>query len=317
MLNIGNLGAWRRNAAAAPSGYLVDYDVSSSIPAGCTFTRAATGNTASLFNSSGTMEFVGADVPRFDYDPVTLALKGLLIEPQATNVIPNSIASGSTNGVIGSGGAAPTSWSITTNGLTVEIIGSGTDSGRPYVDIKWSGTTVSQFPSVSVFGAATVGDNMFARWQCKRTDGTITTQTQTLRLVDGTTFGNSSGSPTAINTSTYTDVIHNRILSAGNTLMSSGLRRVVVNGTAVDETVRFSLPQLEVGKRTSNIPTSGSAVTRFADNLAFTIPSGVATLRFQFDDDSTQDVSVSAGAYTVPTNLNRPHLKRIRSLETA
>jgi len=49
-----------------------------------TFTR--TGNTATVINSSGLVASVNADTPRFDYDPITLACKGLLIEESRTNL---------------------------------------------------------------------------------------------------------------------------------------------------------------------------------------------------------------------------------------
>jgi len=48
-----------------------------------TFTRALA--TATRVNSSGYVETVAADTPRFDYDPVTLACKGLLIEESRVN----------------------------------------------------------------------------------------------------------------------------------------------------------------------------------------------------------------------------------------
>lgn len=50
-----------------------------------TFTR--TGNTATVVNSSGVIASVNADIPRFDYDPVTLACKGLLIEEGRANLL--------------------------------------------------------------------------------------------------------------------------------------------------------------------------------------------------------------------------------------
>lgn len=50
-----------------------------------TVTRAL--NTATRVNSSGLIEGVNADLPRFDYDPVTLTCKGLLIEEQRTNLL--------------------------------------------------------------------------------------------------------------------------------------------------------------------------------------------------------------------------------------
>lgn len=53
-----------------------------------TFTRALA--TATRVNSSGFIESVAADAPRFDFDPVTLASKGLLIEEARTNLILSS-----------------------------------------------------------------------------------------------------------------------------------------------------------------------------------------------------------------------------------
>jgi hypothetical protein len=44
-------------------------------------------NTATRVNSSGIIENINANLPRFDYDPVTFAAKGLLIEEQRTNLV--------------------------------------------------------------------------------------------------------------------------------------------------------------------------------------------------------------------------------------
>ena len=50
-----------------------------------TFTRS--GNTATVVNSSGLIATINANLPRFDFDPVTLACKGLLIEEARTNLL--------------------------------------------------------------------------------------------------------------------------------------------------------------------------------------------------------------------------------------
>jgi hypothetical protein len=53
-----------------------------------TFVRS--GATATRVNSSGYIESVAANTPRFDYNPVTLVCNGLLIEDQRTNIILDS-----------------------------------------------------------------------------------------------------------------------------------------------------------------------------------------------------------------------------------
>ena len=49
-----------------------------------TFTR--TGNTATVVNSSGLIAPINADLPRFDFNPITLVCRGLLIEEARTNL---------------------------------------------------------------------------------------------------------------------------------------------------------------------------------------------------------------------------------------
>jgi hypothetical protein len=53
-----------------------------------TFTRS--GNTATVVNSSGVIVGVNANVPRFDFNPVTLTCQGLLIEESRTNLLVRS-----------------------------------------------------------------------------------------------------------------------------------------------------------------------------------------------------------------------------------
>ena len=48
-----------------------------------TFTRASTGT---YFDATGTMQTAAINAPRWDYDPVSLQLRGLLLEDQRTNV---------------------------------------------------------------------------------------------------------------------------------------------------------------------------------------------------------------------------------------
>jgi hypothetical protein len=57
------------------------------LPSGLTFTRASTGT---YIDSTGTMQTAASGAPRWDYDPVTHVLRGLLIEEARTNLLLNS-----------------------------------------------------------------------------------------------------------------------------------------------------------------------------------------------------------------------------------
>jgi hypothetical protein len=64
-----------------------------------TFTRAL--NTATRVNSSGFIEIINANLPRFDFNPITLACKGLLIEESRINLAQYSEDLQSSTGVWG------------------------------------------------------------------------------------------------------------------------------------------------------------------------------------------------------------------------
>lgn len=63
---------------------LLDFANSKSVDPRITFTRAST---ATRCNDKGLIETVVSGAPRIDYDPVTLACKGLLIEESRTNLL--------------------------------------------------------------------------------------------------------------------------------------------------------------------------------------------------------------------------------------
>lgn len=66
-------------------GPTLDLDFTTGVmPAGVSFTRAGT---ATYFDAEGVLRTAAADVPRFDYDPVLGALRGLLIEESRTNLL--------------------------------------------------------------------------------------------------------------------------------------------------------------------------------------------------------------------------------------
>ena len=81
---------WGGVRVTSPPGKTLDlsFMTPGTLPPNVTFTRASTATT--YFDSTGTMQTAAANAPRWDYDPVTLALNGLLIEEARTNVLLNS-----------------------------------------------------------------------------------------------------------------------------------------------------------------------------------------------------------------------------------
>lgn len=91
-------------------------------------------NTATRINASGFIETVNANLPRFDYDPVTLAPKGLLIEETRANLLANS--NDFANGTYWAVNGTPTilanqvsSPDGTTNACTMEVTGASSGFG--------------------------------------------------------------------------------------------------------------------------------------------------------------------------------------------
>jgi hypothetical protein len=240
------------------------------------FTRAA--GAATYFDSAGNLQSAGTDVPRFDYDPATLEPRGLLMEEARTNGIRNSVLAGSAPGTPGT---LPTNWAVQnlTAPLAVNVVGSGTESGIAYVDLRWSGTMA---------GAGTIRYAMEAAAIIAATNAQLWSVALNWRLVAGS-FANVSSpaieigmydsTPTLLTSlSSIKSLPTNAALAtqrqtAAQTLNQATVAWVrpqfslaVVAG-AVDFTLRVGAPQLELGGYpTSVIPTAGAAATRAADN---------------------------------------------------
>ena len=110
----------------ASLGY--DFTASPSLDPSISFTRASVGT---YFDISGALQTASSGTPRFDYDPVTHAARGLLIEEARTNVLLNSAALGTQ------------SVTVTAQQYTLSFYGTGT--------ITKSGTATGALVGTGVF----------------------------------------------------------------------------------------------------------------------------------------------------------------------
>ena len=287
-----------------------------------TFTRTST---ATRVNGQGLIEVVGANQPRFDhsYDPVSGTVKslGLLIEEQRVNSIRNNTMVGA---VSGTSGTLPTYWSAitSTNGITREVIGTGTENGISYIDIKYSGTNTlgSNFYTDITFDTGTISASQGQTWTLSCYiklisgvfSGSAFSSVPKLILYGAPSFNDNS--VVSIGTITNQSLISQRFTTtktyanATTTSASTRIGFTIATGATIDFTIRIGMPQLELGSfATSVIPTSGSTATRNPDNASmvgenfsswynqsegtvyvssrFYADGGAGQLIFQIDDD--------------------------------
>jgi len=237
-----------------------------------TFTRASS---ATYFDASGTLQTAAVDEPRFDHEVFTGVSRGLLIEESRTNIVLNSQASGSIVGTIGSGGALPTNWSsVVQSPLILQVVGSGTEIGMPYVDLRiYTINQLSTTTSVNILingaqGYAAQNQQWTSSLYARIVSGTFVGQ---LRI--GISGANAAGVPFFDNNIPFIESSSWRRYTRSGTLSDVGTTSAIAtlsyfgaNRLRPDFIIRVASPQLEQGAfSTSFIPTSGGVASRQAD----------------------------------------------------
>lgn len=242
------------------------------LPPGVTFTRASS---ATRVNSSGVMVTETTNVPRFDYDPITLALLGLRSEETRTNSLLRTDMAGA---VVGTPGTLPTGWGSVLSGATHSVAGTGTENGMPYVDLRFQ-TAGAVSASRVVFNngfntAATPAQlwasSFYARVVSGSLSGVSLRSRITWRDAGFALLSTSIGSTNLVGTSPT--LLGERSEVAGTAPASTafmGSELTFDTTGATDVTIRIGHTQAEVGAFvTSPILTTGAAATRAADFLS-------------------------------------------------
>lgn len=243
---------------------------------------------------------------------------GLLIEESRTNSIRNPRAEGA---VAGTPGTLPTNWSLggVLSGLSSQVVGSGTEAGIPYLDIRFFGTTTgSGFASVAFESATSVAASNGQAW----------TVSAYVRLVGGSTTGispaigifqdNSSGTnvgtlqtaftPTAAALATQRAVLATTTNQATIAAVQPFVDFGWTGAVSIDCTLRIGAPQLELGAFATSpiLPPAGSpaASTRAADVAKLPVGAWFSPAAYTLDAEYVLPVATASGAFVTPAELD-------------
>lgn len=243
----GTLGALP--ATTCSGAYVTATSVTYMPVSNCFVSRAST---ARYFDVAGVIQTAAIDTVRVNYDPVTHALGGFLVEPAATNLITNSVAI-STNAVWTTNGAYTANSTTAPDGGTAITYSSAIAFAGTYKSV--GGLTIGSVYTYSVYvkylsGSTTVRIGLGA--------GFADFNSSTGALV-GQSGLTGTPSCTSVGSSWYRCQI-------GFTASAAAHNATMYNRFAAATENAFWGPQVELGTTpTSYITTTGTTATRAAD----------------------------------------------------
>ncbi len=289
-------GAWRPLSTGAPLAMGFNF-ARGVMPDGATVARAA-GPYSSTGSDKAMLFATAANIGRLDYHPVTGAARGLLLEPQSTNLQIGSTIINTPNfriyGDRTAGGNGP-------NGTATARLkrNSANTNGRVF----------DQYPSD--YGG---GDNVqrVMTAYVRNIDAAVIEMTE-IGFTKGVRLTTSTGAVTATGGSTaFQEAAAGGMTRIGFAAMKTNgfgywVAYLDPSSTLPLTTAEFGLIQIEARTTpTSYIPTTTAAATRPGETLTLDwgglgVPDGNITVRYTFDGGSTQDVTtaVASGKSTI------------------
>ena len=253
------------------------------------FTRAST---ATYFDRNGILQTAAVNEPVIEWDPATGACLGWRIWDAVTNSIRNSTMVGA---VAGTPGTLPTNWSqfFPISGVTRTVVGTGTENGIDYLDLRLAGTPSAagsyflQFDT-NTSAVASNGQTWTTSVFLKVASGSLTgINTVLVSTSNRNSLGNviAAGSTSVTVTSNLRRFSSTYTNADANTAYEIGLIELQLSGAAIEITLRVGLPQLErAGAAGPVVKTSGVAASSTADVASIT---GAAFAGIWNADEST------------------------------
>lgn len=305
---------WASDPQAQYSGPL------GSLP-GLTFSRASA---ATRINAAGDEESVGANVLRFDYDPVTLAPRGALLESARTKFLSNSMMTGVSPGAAGTATVpgAPTGWLLSLwGGCAAQIVGEGTFRGIRYFDVRLTGTNAASYAAFQIRApniSTAAGVERVLSLNLTKVGGTtdgiaLFGCTAMLDAYVGGSFSGTRGqSAEGIPSGDFaaSRIVTSVLTTPAGTGYITPLYQVLISPSAtVDITLRVGRWQVEDGKFASSfVGTTSGAATRAADALSVVLPHEL---------DAAAGLTIAVRARAPDVNLLDPNNQGLFSLSSA
>lgn len=243
------------------------YDFSgATMPAGATLERASTGT---RFNSSGVLVSAAIDAARFDYDPATLALLGLLVEPQRTNHAPNSAA---LNNYAATNGSWTADDAVAPDGATAADKFTNTTTGGFHYFRPGAGITIGNPCCYSIFAKKLSQATACLLLNEPAAGAAAYYNLDTLGITNGP-FGSPFAAVGIANVGgSWRRLYAENVIVSNNPLWETNCGGF---GAASGDAILWWGAQSEGGSfPTSYIPTGGSSVTRSADVLTLDLDDG-------------------------------------------
>jgi hypothetical protein len=252
-------------------------------------TLARAGATATYFNSAGTLQVASANAPRFDYDPVSLQIRGLLLEEGRINL--NTFSQ------------AINSWTTKTD-TTVTDNNAASPDGTTNASLCTegiAGTANVVCPTATVASGATVSGTAFVKrgnndWlRVIVADPTLTNGVQCWVNTSTGALGTTSVRGTGTSPVASIQTIRNgwyRVTLTGTLPGGTTTVAIAVNSASADNSATkvnnatyllWGVQLEQNGFATSYIPTSGAAATRNADNTTMPLASWFNAAAGSFD----------------------------------
>ncbi|MCD7059663.1 hypothetical protein [Pelagibacterium xiamenense] len=238
---------------------------------------------------------------------------GLFCEPEETFYPVNALFEGALPGVVGSGGALPTNWTVlVSSGLSIEVVHTGLHGDAPYIRLRLFGTTTGtdfQIALNAYTQAAAAGETWTAALSLRHVAGETAGLTAYVRVVEETngTFLAASSIDLPAGTDFARGIASRELANTSTSNIRSRLRLTYPStGVFIDHTLDLLAPVLVASETTDTLVLTGPyhPAIRQQDTVVAQFPELPQDVLLAFTDGSASVEGPVTGPLTLPQHSN-------------